>query len=52
MDKNIIYKFLKKYIFVYKAAANGWRTKYHTKNKISFYHDINSDPDENIFNIM
>ena len=40
--KDVIYKFLKKYIFIYKAAADGWRIKYHTKNKISFYNNINS----------
>lgn len=40
--KEIIYKFLKKYIFAYKAAADGWRIKYHNKNKISFYNNINT----------
>lgn len=42
MNKEIIYKFLKKYIFIYKAAADGWRIKYYTKNKIGFYNNINS----------
>lgn len=39
--KEIILKFLRKYFFVYKAAADGWRIKYHNKNQISFYNNIN-----------
>lgn len=51
--KEIIYKFLKKYMFVYKAAADGWRIKYHNRNKISFYNNINNIPqsltNQNVF---
>lgn len=42
MNKEVIYKFIQKYFFIYKAAADGWRIKYHTRNKISFYNNINS----------
>lgn len=42
MNKEVIYKFIQKYFFIYKAAADGWRIKYYTKNKIAFYNNINS----------
>jgi hypothetical protein len=40
--KKHIFKFLEKYLFIFKAAADGWRVKYHTKNNISLYNNINS----------
>jgi len=42
--KEFIYKFLEKYIFIYKAAADGWIVKYSSRNKIEFSNNIKNIP--------
>ena len=44
--KKYILKFLYKYLFIFKCASDGWTIRYITKDKITFYNNINTiNPD-------
>ncbi len=41
MNNTYIFNFLKKYLFIYKAIADGWRVKCLSNKKFAFYNNIN-----------
>jgi hypothetical protein len=46
MEDNIIVNFLSKYLFILKAAADGWRVIYTGGNKFEFYKNNYSKQDD------
>lgn len=39
---DLLLKFLKKYFFILKAAADGWRIRYIGGNQFEFYSSVNN----------